>query len=316
MIKIPIKVEKAVKSESKFVEWKIHNVCNHNCSFCGLENKDGSQRWYSLEAYKEYTDKIIDSCDGQPFWIQITGGEPTLFPELIELIKYIKQKGGYTSLISNGTRTLRWWNELKESQSLDQLYITYHSEQTDDYQHVVDVLNIFHSEPTETLCLITHVINTVDLAFEASDYIKNHTGSIVVVKAMMLASDIYSEYSDEQLNKLKQLNGITSDLRKTKVKYNVPESHSSTNNNILITYSDNSTEIKNPQTLLKQRENNFFGWQCDAGRNFIRVDGNVPYRGVCGINGPQTELKFTDDFVTCDKTKCFCVTDLISTKTK
>ena len=175
MIKIPIKVEKAVKSECKFVEWKIHNVCNHNCSFCGLENKDGSQRWYSLETYQEYTDKIVDSCNGEPFWIQITGGEPTLFPELIELIKYIKQKGGYTSLISNGTRTLRWWNELKESKSLDQLYITYHSEQTSDYQHIVDVLNVFHNDPTETICLITHVITTVDLAFEASDYIKNHT---------------------------------------------------------------------------------------------------------------------------------------------
>ena len=77
----PIKVEKAIPTDQKFIEWKLHNVCNHNCSFCGSRHKDGSQRWFSLEKYKEYTDKLVQACGDSPFWIQITGGEPTLFPD-------------------------------------------------------------------------------------------------------------------------------------------------------------------------------------------------------------------------------------------
>ena len=37
----PIKVEKAIPTDQKFIEWKIHNVCNHDCSFCGnIKTKD------------------------------------------------------------------------------------------------------------------------------------------------------------------------------------------------------------------------------------------------------------------------------------
>jgi len=315
MIKIPVKVEKAVKSECKFIEWKIHNVCNLNCSFCGLENKDGSQRWSSLASYKEYTDKIVDSCNGIPFWIQITGGEPTLFPELIELIKYIKQKGGYTSLISNGSRTLRWWQELKESMSLDQLYITYHSEQTNDYQHVANVLNIFHNEPTETICLITHIVLSIDLAFEAGHFMQENTGATTIIKGMS-TPDIYKDYSTEQLITLKKSNSLFGNLKKYKRKNNVPVKHM-IDSALLITYDDGSTKIENPQTLMKNQENYFLGWKCDTGRNFMRVDSmDKIYRGVCGEGGSSTEIKFTEDYMICNRNKCFCTTDLISTKMK
>jgi MoaA/NifB/PqqE/SkfB family radical SAM enzyme len=315
MIRTPIKIEKAIKSNCKFIEWKIHNVCNHNCSFCGLENKDGSQRWLSLAEYKQYTDKIVESCNGDPFWLQITGGEPTLFPELVELICYIKSKGGYTSLISNGTRTLRWWEELKESTSLDHLYITYHSEQTNDYQHIAEVLNIFHNEPTETICLITHVVTSIDLAFEAGKFIKENTGASTIIKAMSTPG-IYERYSADQLIKLKQSNNLFGYLKKSKRKNNVPIKDA-IDTTLLISYDDGSTKIETPQALMKKQENYFLGWQCDTGRDFMRIDYvDKIYRGVCGVGGSSTEIKFTDDFMICDRKKCFCSTDLISTKIK
>jgi len=163
MMKIfPIKVEKATQVDYKFIEWKIHNVCNHNCSFCGSQHKDGSQRWFSLEKYKEYTDKLVEACGDSPFWIQITGGEPTLYPDLIPLLAYMKSKGAMISMISNGSRTIRWWKELQEENIIDYLFLTYHSEQTDNYQHIEEVINLFHNQPTEVICLLTHVYDTLD----------------------------------------------------------------------------------------------------------------------------------------------------------
>jgi hypothetical protein len=68
---------------------------------------------------------------------------------------------------------------------------------------------------------------------------------------------------------------------------------------------------------MKNQENYFLGWKCDTGRNFMRVDSmDKIYRGVCGEGGSSTEIKFTEDYMICNRNKCFCTTDLISTKMK
>ena len=49
---IPIRVERRTPNEAKVIEWMIHNVCNYDCTFCGLPNKNGTDRWLTLEEYK------------------------------------------------------------------------------------------------------------------------------------------------------------------------------------------------------------------------------------------------------------------------
>lgn len=315
---IPIKVQKTIPMMHKFIEWKIHNVCNHDCSFCDSRHKDGSQRWFSLEQYKDYTDKLVEACEGKPFWIQITGGEPTLYPQLIELITYMKQKGAFISLISNGTRTLRWWKELKAAKVLDYLFITYHSEMTTDYKHVADILNLFIDEPTETIGLITHVKNTVDLAFEAQDYLIKNTGAIITLKAMVVGEyNIYDYYTDSQLQYLKENNWIMGEKNDFKVKSNIPIYHK-INHTLKVTYSDNTKVNIDPQLLMKNQENTFEGWMCKIGDHNMRIDHDVIYRGVCEV-GDSTSLKddklyFRNDFVKCTSIECFCGTDMIAEK--
>jgi organic radical activating enzyme len=312
----PIKVEKATKADYKFIEWKIHNVCNHDCSFCGIQHKDGSQRWFSLEKYKEYTDKLVESCNGHTFWIQITGGEPTLYPELIELMQYMKSKGAMISLISNGSRTLRWWNELKESKVLDNLFITYHSEQTENYKHITEVINLFHNEPIEVICLMTHVLNSIDKVFEAYDFIKDNTGAIITIKAMMLGNNnIYSQYSKEQFAKLNNSNWIPGNKRTTKL---LPSSQYKISHKLKITYNNNLTIPLDPQQLMKQQKNNFLGWDCNIGLDNMRIDHDVIYRGVCEVGDKRSlsdsNIQFTTDYITCTSKDCFCGTDMIATK--
>ena len=36
---IPIKMERAIPAKYKTVEWKLHNVCNYDCSFAGTKIK-------------------------------------------------------------------------------------------------------------------------------------------------------------------------------------------------------------------------------------------------------------------------------------
>jgi len=315
---IPIKVEKSEPQSYKIIEWLIHNVCNNDCSFCGSEFKDGSQRWLSLDEYKKILDKLIEAAGTDPVWIQITGGEPTLFPELLELLAYIKSKNAYTSLISNGSRTIRWWEELKQKKVLDQLCISYHSEQTTNYKHITDVINLFHDEPTDVVCLVTHVETSIDLAFEAVTYIKENTGCIVVFKAIMMQSyDIFEKYSPEQLKILKSVNAVTSTLRKTKKSSNVPDEHQ-IRYKVTVTY-DNGKQLKmSPQKILKDRHNIYTGWLCDFGRQFMRIEGTNSYRGLCKVSGATNifsdKFGFTDDFISCTSKQCVCAADLVATK--
>lgn len=315
----PIKVEKYVPLAYKFVEWKIHNVCNYNCSFCGLRHKDGSQRWFSLDQYKEYVDKLVLDMDNKPFWIQITGGEPTLFPKLIDLLVYMKQKNAMTSLITNGSRTLRYFNDLKDADCLDHLFVTYHSEQTGDYHHIADVLNMFHDKPIDTICLITHVYNSIEKAFLAQDYMINNTGALVTLKAMVIGDyNIYELYTPEQKQKLLNENYIRGKV-KGKVHCPLP-SNLKIDHTLRVNYNNLQQKIIDPQVLLKEQANRFRGYTCEIGMNNLRIDHDVIYRGVCEVGGNTNlndeKVGFFKDSVICTSEECYCGTDMIAKKTR
>ena len=64
--------------------------CNLRCEFC-YAKKDGYDKrdFVDLATLK----KIVDLCgDAKPKYIFLTGGEPTTYPELLELLHYIKSR--------------------------------------------------------------------------------------------------------------------------------------------------------------------------------------------------------------------------------
>lgn len=319
MKKNPIRIEKAGDSEYKIVEWKLHNVCNHKCSYCGEENKDGSNRWKSLETYKQYFDNLHRAANGAPLWVQLTGGEPTLFPELLELMKYIKQKGTYLSMITNGSRTIRWWKETRDARVLDMLVVTYHPEQTNDYHHIIEVLNLFQDEPTETLCKTTHSKGLLDRAFADTEYITNNTGAMTSVGHMIINDyDIYASYTPEQFEKLKQVSMVRGKFADTKKETSVPFKHRYMHLFINVTFDDNTVEEMRAQLFMKNYKPEFKNWRCANGKYIMKLENDLVYRGICGvgeitsINDPK--LQFNEDYITCTKNTCDCRLDLTSTR--
>lgn len=312
----PIKVERATPVQYKLIEWKIHNVCNQDCSFCGSIHKNGSVRWLDLDKYKLHVDKLAELCDGSPFWIQLTGGEPTLYPQLLELINYIKSKSAMISMISNGTRTLRWWKELLEAGTLDQLFLTYHPEQTSDWQHISEVTNLFHDSPTEVTILITHTIDTIDQAIISMNNFINTTGAIINLRAMLIPEyDIYEKYTAEQINIIRTSTWSQGSKRDTKRKH----SSAKFNSKLKVLYNTNGLAIEvDPQFLIKNKKNTFFGWDCFIGEDSMRIDSETVYRGVCGEGNTRhlddSNFTFTNSSIRCGLKECHCAADIVSTK--
>ena len=82
----------------KHVIWIITNSCNCKCAMCGLWQKKSK----SLDIEK--AKKLVDFMSkNNVVYIQLTGGEPSLYKHLIPLIQYINKKGIVMQLATNGT---------------------------------------------------------------------------------------------------------------------------------------------------------------------------------------------------------------------
>lgn len=316
---IPIKVDRDSPVNYKHVEWKLHNVCNYDCSFCIPEFKSGNERWKSIDIYKAYVDQLHTSASGKKVWILLSGGEPTLFPEFMDLCIYIKSKGMYVSVISNGSRSLRWWKELRDTNSLSCLYITYHSEQTSDYKHVSDVVNLFHDYPVETSCIVTHTPDNVDLSIEACEFFINQTGAKVNLRAMQIEgyANYTVNYTDVQLEKLKKYTWVQGNTRSSKVPMDVPIEFRQVSK-ATVTTSTGGILTMTPEFMRKNNFNNFYDWTCDAGIDTMRINYDTVWRAGCIVGAPKVivdsdipgTLGFETSSITCTAPHCSCAIDI------
>ena len=318
----PIHVKRSVPQPFKVINWKLHNVCNYSCSFCGKGNNSGNERWLSLEKYKSIVDKIAEACAGTPFYIVYTGGEPTLYPDLIELLQYSKNKGAWNILISNGSRTMRWWTEFaKIDNILIQLILTYHTEQTDNYNNIADIMNLFLNFETETVCEVTHTKDNIPQAITAFNYLINNTGGIINIKAMNINEyDIYDLYSAEELSIIKHASYKPGILSTIKTKSTIPN-NLWLGGKLLVTNNLGITEHMNVPQLMKNKWNKFLGWECEVGKDFLDINFQTINRSVCGVTGPighvdDLKYNFSNTSVICNKVTCGCFHDILTTKTK
>ena len=318
----PIHVKRSVPQPFKVINWKLHNVCNYSCSFCGKGNNSGNERWLSLEKYKSIVDKIAEACAGTPFYIVYTGGEPTLYPDLIELLQYSKNKGAWNILISNGSRTMRWWTEFtKFDNILIRLILTYHTEQTDNYNNIADIMNLFLNFETETVCEVTHTKDNIPQAINAFNYLIKNTGGIIDIKGMNINEyDIYDLYSAEELSIIKHASYKPGILTNIKKKSPIPNEFR-LGAALLVTNNLGITKNINVQQLMKNKWNKFLGWECQVGKDFLDINFQTINRSVCGVTGPighvdDLKYNFSNTSVICNKVTCGCFHDLLTTKTK
>lgn len=89
--------------------FKLVNACNLRCKMCGQWGETGYnfsrpaaelKEIVPLETYQRLLDEVA------PFkpWIFVWGGEPFLYPDVMPLLTYMKQKGLTISVSTNGTK--------------------------------------------------------------------------------------------------------------------------------------------------------------------------------------------------------------------
>ena len=89
-----------------------NRTCNINCRVCYTLNKDSVK---SLDDVKKEIDLAIGKRKLRT--ISLLGGEPTLHPHLMEIIRYIRRKGVQVQLLTNGILLL----ESEDGRFVDEL---------------------------------------------------------------------------------------------------------------------------------------------------------------------------------------------------
>lgn len=88
------------------MQGKIHGIycspCNFNCKFCSQSKRNENVTYftYSLDQFDNLISELMLTSD----MFKLTGGEPTMMPEIVDMIRIINKHGGKVFLDTNGSR--------------------------------------------------------------------------------------------------------------------------------------------------------------------------------------------------------------------
>jgi Radical SAM superfamily/4Fe-4S single cluster domain len=95
--------------------WILGRFCNYNCSYCWPYARTDRVDHETLEVYTNTVDEIKRQARANGFtefhW-SFSGGEPTAYKELINLIEYLSDDSPYQSIhmTTNLSPGSKWWN--------------------------------------------------------------------------------------------------------------------------------------------------------------------------------------------------------------
>ena len=99
------------------VSFTLTNVCNLRCKMCGQWSEEGyiregvraSKPAMGLDDWKRLVDELVDHRVGA---VLLRGGEPFLFPQIMELLEYITRRGLFVPVDTNGTQLEKYAADL------------------------------------------------------------------------------------------------------------------------------------------------------------------------------------------------------------
>lgn len=338
--------EHATRKDPKIitVTWFLGKRCNYDCTYCASYTHDN----YSPHVDTKKSFSFIDQLErytidqGKKFKISITGGEPFVHPDFIEILSYIKKKKTLTQLmvVTNGSLPLKTYVE--SSNYLTNITISLHLEQSektiDDTVNKIIKLNSIDSWFLNVNLMalpgkldkiknimeqfktnnVKFVLRKIDPPFEnKKDFIKK-------------SDDEYIKIAEEKFieNKLVKKVQVTKNLNERHQAYYSEEElyFLSTYENIeqwqnIKMYKKNEV-IETNTDILKARDlNSWKGWLCYIGIDSIYVQHNgMIFRGNCmqgkslgrigeNINWPKKPL-------ICPVSRCTCNSDMVIRKIK
>lgn len=318
-----IKIDSNLPSDFLRIELFLSNICNYKCWYCFPGCNEGTHRWPKLESILDNLDHLInyykEHLNKKIIYIHIIGGEPTLWKNFGEFVKYLKETHNcQLSISTNGSRTLRWWD--KFGHYIDHTMISCHHEQV-NVDHVIDVADMLYDKGISVNGMVLMDPTEWDKCISILENLKKSKGQWPITALEVFHETI--KYNDDQRKYL-----ITASKRHVNETY-WKKANKITRSLSTITFSDRTMETVSQNWLSLNQKNYFTGWKCNIGIDTFFIEKNGFIQGACGEILYNLDFKyniFDEDFkdkfkpklspVICTKNLCTCQPEINTTKEK
>jgi len=315
------------------LQYELSDVCNYKCWYCFPGSNEGTTGWPDVKIVKKNLSKVIEfyfENDIDEIQINFLGGEPTLWKDLGELIKYISENTVYDrkkkkvriTVQTNGSRTLRWWKEF--GHYFDHVIISIHHERV-DLEHVVNVVETLLEKRVLALTTVPMDHTAWDKCRSMVDYlISTKKKFMVLVKPIHIHGvTTYTEEQEKYLSKSRKRSPAFLDIiRHLKKFYRIPR--------YTAIFDDGTKKVvKNDHYFIMKKLNRFLGWTCTIGTNFLTITREGYLSGTCkaklygkddyfNINDPEMYKNFSPTLqpVICYMSECRCAGETVLSKWK
>lgn len=307
------------------IEFMISNVCNFKCWYCGPHANGGDYRWHGdtdllIRHFSHLLDFYIIN-GRKKFELNLLGGEPTLWPDLIKFVTALKDKYDIQiTMTTNGSRSLRYWEE--NCKSFDKLYFSYHIGYTDINQYI-DTLDLVFSKGISAHALIMMDPKNWDQCVEVIETCKIKSKERWLITAM----EVYSEipYNSEQKKYFNRHYKRSPSLWRL-IKDEIINSPSVLRLPKVVFDNGRKKSIEKNWISLNNL-NHFKGWYCSIGIENVNIHKDGSITGVC-MEKPFSENEYYNiydkDFISkfrpafistvCTKESCYCQPEILMTK--
>jgi organic radical activating enzyme len=255
---IPIHLTNSGPKSIAMISFKPHNVCNYTCDYCHPNSNDGSERWnINYIAVANFINKVRQK--NSHVCLEIIGGEPTQWPQLQAFMDSVSHENLVIEINTNGSRTLRYWEQFKSSNSM--FLFSWHSKEVDT-EHLVQVVKIMKDKcfPMVSLLITPDYWEkglTAIKEFEKLDILID----IKHVRKSLICDELYP-YTESQLEYIRSYPKKTSII-------SFPTWLDLYPKNIFL----NGVQA-NWNSLVVNQKNIFTDWKCNAGIDRFVIDPN------------------------------------------
>ena len=309
--------------DTLYLQYQFTNTCNYKCWYCWPESHSATHRWPDLDLIKTNLGSLIDhyrSNGKKKIVINLTGGEPTLWPDLNKFVKYFYEKYDCKfSLITNGSRTLSWWNQYAEY--FDRITISVHH-QSCDLDHLTRVADCVYKKSVIVEAQVLMDPYEWDKCIDLVNGLKKskHKWSVAVKEILVNDTLIYNDEQKKYLSRsVKRKPGFFYHLLNNKLD----------NKKFTVTHDTGYFETIDYNTIIVNNWNHFKGWECNLGVDSIFIDYTGKISGTCGecLYGVDFyynlhDIDFPNKFypsitsVLCTKEGCYCISEVNLKKKK
>ncbi|MCS7316786.1 MAG: hypothetical protein NZZ41_00485 [Candidatus Dojkabacteria bacterium] len=285
-----------------YISWEVTTFCNYSCSYCWPESHDNVNKWPTdFNKIVIFFNKLRKAYENKKIFIEIMGGEPTLWPDLKNFIRFFNNNF-FINLVTNFTKNKRYWEDFPR---VCLFSLSFHPERA-SVDNFLEKLDILCKKQENIAISFMYLPQYKEKNFEMIKKIKEKNYKVFFVSKIIKNYETgmhLESYTKEDFDNIKRNNF-----------------YNSNNLNLIFpskfVLDGKEQNINFWKEIQEKKQNSWVGWKCYIGskRLFIKANGDI-YKATCRVGGKigniydENFFKLEKEYEICTKKICECKVD-------